>query len=234
MEKRFGVEIIKEHIELDIVDSTNKYALDAGKVGLLVTAGSQTSGRGTKGRTWFSPKDKNLYMTITVGKPDPRFPLVTGVAVRKAISCILNDAVVDIKWPNDIVISGRKVCGILCESKRDLTAIGIGINVNQVFWPEDIKDLTVSLAQISGREYDLNDVLKQVVSYLDQWFSLFYQKGFSPVRDSFLKYGFLHNYALRTQEGFRCTIVDLNMEGHLLINVAGKLETLVSGSLFID
>jgi BirA family biotin operon repressor/biotin-[acetyl-CoA-carboxylase] ligase len=234
MEKCFDVGIIKEHIELDIVDSTNKYALDAGKVGLLVTAGSQTSGRGTKGRTWFSPKDKNLYMTITVGSPDPRFPIVTGVAVREAISSILNDAVVDIKWPNDIVISGRKICGILCESKGNLTAIGLGINVNQMFWPDDIKDLAVSLAQISGREYDLEDVLKKVVACLDQWFSLFYQKGFSPVRDRFLKYGLLDDYELHTQQGHNCTIVDLNMEGHLLINVSGKLETLVSGTLFID
>ena len=231
MKKAFDYDLIQEHIHLDEVDSTNRYALDAGRVGLLVTAETQTKGKGTKGRTWFSPAGTNLYMTITVGKPEARFSLVTGVAVREALSGILPGRRINIKWPNDIIISGSKVCGILCESKGGLTAIGIGINVNQTSWPDELSDTAVSLAQISGRHYDPDQIMIQVISHFNQWFALFHRDGFSPIRQRFLEYGLLQDYKLYTAEGHSCTIVDLDMEGHLLVDVSGKLKTLVSGSL---
>jgi BirA family biotin operon repressor/biotin-[acetyl-CoA-carboxylase] ligase len=231
MEKAFDGDLIQEHVHLDEVDSTNRYALDAGRVGLLVSAKTQTGGKGTKGRTWFSPAGSNLYMTITVGRPDGRFPLVAGVAVHQALSSILPETRINIKWPNDIIISGSKVCGILCETKGALTAVGIGINVNQTSWPDELWDTAVSLAQISSRQYDLDQVMNQIIIDLKKWLVLFYREGFFPVRQRFLEYGLLHDYKLLTEEGLSCTIVGLDMEGHLLVNVSGKLKTLVSGSL---
>lgn len=229
--KPFDCELIQEHIRLDEVDSTNRYALDAGRVGLLVTAGTQSRGKGTKGRTWFSPAGTNLYMTITMGKPDGRFPLVVGVAVREALWGLLPGSMINIKWPNDILVSGSKVCGILCESKGALTAIGIGINVNQTSWPVELVDTAASLAQISGREYNVDQVMNEVIIHLDKWFARFHQDGFSPIRQRFLEFGLLQDFKLYTDQGLACTIVDVNMEGHLLVNVSGKLKTLVSGSL---
>lgn len=149
MDRIFGG-LVQEYRELDAVDSTNRYALDAGIVGLLVTARSQTRGRGTKGRTWFSPHDTNLYLTVTLGEPDQRFPIVTGVAVHDALSELCRGIEVEIKWPNDIMISGKKVCGILCESKGALTAIGIGINVRQTAWPDDLIETATSLSAATG------------------------------------------------------------------------------------
>ncbi|HHO77391.1 MAG TPA: biotin--[acetyl-CoA-carboxylase] ligase [Deltaproteobacteria bacterium] len=233
MNADFNSGFISEYIELDEVDSTNRVALDTGKAGLLVTARSQTLGRGTKGRTWFSPYGKNLYLTITVGKPDQRFPLVAGVALHEAISLFVPRSDVSIKWPNDIVVFGQKVCGILCEAKGSMTAVGIGINVNQTSWPDDLKDSAVSLAQVSARQYELNAVLKQAVSSIQHWFTLFYNEGFAPVRQRFLQFGLLNGYKLLTDEGLACTIVDLNMEGYLLINVSGRLKTLSGGTIHI-
>ena len=233
MDKAVYRDLIQEHVHLEEVDSTNRYALDAGRTGLLVTARTQTLGKGTKGRTWFSPAGTNLYMTLTVGTPDGRFPLVAGVAVHEALSVILPGKTIRIKWPNDIIVSGAKVCGILCESKGALTAIGIGINVNQRTWPDDLLDTAVSLAQITSMEYDLDLVMNQVISDLAKWFGIFHQDGFPPIRKRFLEYGLLQDYKLFTEEGLSCTIVDLNMEGHLLVNVSGKLRTLVSGSLTV-
>jgi len=233
MGKDFDSGFINEYIELDEVDSTNRFALDAGKAGLLVTARSQSLGRGTRGRTWFSPSGTNLYLTLTVGKPDQRFSLVAGVALRETVSFFLPGSDVSIKWPNDIVVSGQKVCGILCESKGSITAIGIGVNVNQSAWPDDLKDRAISFAQVSTKQYELTQVLKQAVFHIDQWFTLFCQKGFAPVRQRFIEFGLLDGYKLLTDEGHECTIVDLNMEGHLLINVSGRLKTLSSGSIQI-
>ena len=233
MDKANYRDLIQEHVHLEEVDSTNRYALDAGRTGLLVTARTQTRGKGTKGRTWFSPAGTNLYMTLTVGKPDGRFPLVAGVAVHEALSGILPGRTIRIKWPNDIIVSGAKVCGILCESKGALTAIGIGINVNQMSWPDDLLDTAVSLAQIGAMEYDLDLVMNEVISHLAKWFGIFHQDGFPPIRKRFLEYGLLKDYKLFTEEGLSCSIVDLNMEGHLLVNVSGKLRTLVSSSLTV-
>lgn len=226
-------DLIKEYIELDEVDSTNRYALDTGRVGVLVTARIQSGGRGTRGRTWFSPAGTNLYMTITTGKPDGRFPLVTGVAVRDALAGLLQSAAVDIKWPNDMIISGKKVCGILCESRGDLTAIGIGINVNQACWPDELQGTAVSLAQVRGSEVDTAQVMNHVVICMDRWFSRFHQEGFSPVRERFLQCGLLKDYELKTEDGLPCSVVDIDNEGHLLVNVSGKLRTLVTGSIVI-
>ncbi|HOO47483.1 MAG TPA: biotin--[acetyl-CoA-carboxylase] ligase [Deltaproteobacteria bacterium] len=225
--------LIKECIELDEVDSTNRFALDAGREGLLVTARSQSSGRGTKGRTWYSPCGTNLYMTVTMGQPDQRYPLVAGVAMHEAVTSFLPGNDVRIKWPNDILVSGQKVCGILCESRGSVTAVGIGMNVNQLVWPDDLKDGAISLAQVAKRQYELTHIIKQAVSCIDHWFGLFIRKGFNPVRLRFLQYGLLKEYKVLTDEGLQCSIVDLNMEGHLLINVSGRLKTLSTGSIHV-
>lgn len=229
----FDSRFINDYIELDEVDSTNRFALDTGREGLLVTARSQFSGKGTKGRTWFSPCGTNLYLTMTFGKPDPRFPLVAGVALRETVSFFLPDSDVCIKWPNDIIVSGQKVCGILCESRGTITAVGAGMNVNQLAWPDDLKDSAISFAQVSKKQYELIQVVKQAVFHIDHWFTLFFEKGFAPVRQRFLEYGLLNGHKILTDEGIECCIVDLNMEGHLLINVSGRLKTLSSGSIHI-
>ena len=74
--------IITEFIELNQVDSTNQYALDHGRPGLLVTARAQNAGRGRRGRPWFSPVGENVYMTLTLAPPEERYPIIAGVAVR--------------------------------------------------------------------------------------------------------------------------------------------------------
>ena len=131
--------IIEEIIELDSVDSTNRYALDAGRAGLLVRSLSQTSGRGRRGRAWSSPEGENLYMSITLAPPEERYPIIAGIAVREALASLLNVVEVAIKWPNDVIITGKKVSGILCETRGDITVVGIGVNVNRISWPEDLE-----------------------------------------------------------------------------------------------
>ncbi len=149
MEPLKSKKIITEFIELNQVDSTNQYALDKSRPGLLVTARAQNAGRGRRGRPWFSPAGENVYMTLTVAPPEERYPIIAGVAVRAAIAGLVPDEAVAVKWPNDIVISGRKVCGILCETRGPITAIGIGVNVNQQAWPKELEHRACSLKQYS-------------------------------------------------------------------------------------
>jgi len=153
--------------------------------------------------------------------------------MHEAVSSFLPGNDVCIKWPNDILVSRQKVCGILCESRGPVTAVGIGMNVNQLVWPDDLEGSATSLAQVAKKPYELTHIIKQAVYCLDHWFALFAQKGFGPVRLRFLEYGLLKGYKVLTDEGIQCSIVDLNMEGHLLINVSGRLKTLSTGSIHV-
>ena len=159
--------------------------------------------------------------------------IVTGAAVRECLSGVLQDVVhVEIKWPNDILAVGKKVCGILCETRK-ITAIGIGIKVNQVTWPPDLEGKVVSLAEILGGPLDPMDVIRRVVACFDRWYSLFLNEGFGPVRDYFLDHGLLKGHCLETEEGFPCTILGINEYGHLLIMVSGRVRELLSGTVVL-
>ena len=214
--------IIEEIIELESVDSTNRYALDAGRPGLLVRSLSQTFGRGRRGKTWFSPEGKNLYMSITLAPPEERYPIIAGIAVREALAGLLNVVEVAVKWPNDVIITGKKVSGILCETRGDITVVGIGVNVNRISWPEDLERRAISLRQASYRRFSLDEVAEAVVDHLGVWIERFRTHGFVPVREEFLRYGRLEGYDVFTEEGQFCTIVDIDMEGCLVIDVSGK------------
>ena len=166
--------IIREVLELDTVDSTNAYALDAGRVGLLVVASRQTNGRGRQGRTWFSPVAENIYMTLNVGSTDPRLTIVTGVAVHEAVSALLEGrGSPEIKWPNDLIIGNRKLCGILGEARGGMTAVGIGLNVNGEKWPPELQGRAVSLSGVLGSPLDRDQVLGDLVLALEKWFAIF-------------------------------------------------------------
>ena len=215
--------VITEFIELYQVDSTNQYALDKSRPGLLVTARAQNAGRGRRGRLWFSPVNENVYMTLTLAPPEERYPIIAGVAVRAAIAGLVPDQAVAIKWPNDIIISGKKVCGILCETRGPITAMGIGVNVNQQAWPKDLEHRACSLKQYSAHGFSINKVIEMVSEHLCTWIDVFRSQGFAPVRGEFLCHGLLEGYEVFNEKGQRCTIVDLTMDGHLIIK-EGEIE----------
>lgn len=226
-----GLKLVKEHIELDAVDSTNRYALDAARPGLLITAREQIAGRGRQGRTWFSPPGENIYMTLTLQNPDPRFCLVTGVAVRAVLTGLLGGVEARIKWPNDILILGRKVCGILCEARGGIAALGIGVNVNQTEWPDELKHSATSLKIITGRKLALDEVLQALLHGLDYWFALYQSQGFPPVRAAFLEHGLYQGSQVLLQDGTPGVILGLSQEGYLEVEVDGQRRSIVSGDV---
>jgi BirA family biotin operon repressor/biotin-[acetyl-CoA-carboxylase] ligase len=166
-------------------------------------------------------------MTVTLAPPEQRYPIITGVAVRSALAGLVEGHGVAIKWPNDIVISGKKVCGILCEMRAGITAVGLGINVNQDSWPKELEARSISLEQVSHCGFALDDVARTVTDQLCEWIHVFRSKGFGPVRDEFLCHGMLEGYEIFDERGDRCTIVDLTAEGHLVIDTRGIRKTLI-------
>ncbi len=150
--------IAKDINYYDSIDSTNNKAKsladEGAKHGTLVVADVQTSGRGRRGRSWESPSGTGIWMSLIL-KPDMEISnasmltLVMAIAVARACndSFALNS---QIKWPNDIVINGKKICGILTEMSAEMNrinhiVIGVGINANTIDFPEDLQDKATSI-----------------------------------------------------------------------------------------
>lgn len=162
----------------DELDSTNirisELAKDGAKHGTVVVADKQTAGKGRRGRTWESPAGTNLYFSILL-RPEievEKAPMLT-LIMAYSVAKVLQEEwklEVSIKWPNDLVISGKKICGILTEMVLDESQIGhvvvgTGINVNVTKFPEELSDKATSLYLESKVIFDrkklLNEVLKE-------------------------------------------------------------------------
>lgn len=175
-------------IELfDHLPSTNREAVQLAQAevehGTVIVADSQTAGRGRLSRNWFSPARTNLYCSIilrTVRPPERLtewlswLPLVSALAAAEAIEQV-SSIHVSVKWPNDLLISGRKVGGILCESGTGTTSgpfqiIGIGVNVNidRHDWPAELRDSATSIWQEWNIVVDRNRLLAQLLLELEQ------------------------------------------------------------------
>ena len=168
------------------LDSTNteiaRLAAEGAAHGTVVVAEAQSAGKGRRGRGWESPAGENIYMSILL-RPDcvpdraPMLTLVMAYSVAKILK-ELGFLDVQIKWPNDLVLSGKKICGILTEmqlkdSEIDYVVVGVGINVNTSKFPEELKDTATSLYLESGRILDREMIVESVATYFQQTYVQF-------------------------------------------------------------
>lgn len=196
--KLLGTEILS----FDVVDSTNAVAKEkaiAGcREGTIIIADKQTGGRGRMGRDWVSPSGKGVWMSIVL-RPSivpTKAPLITSmaaVAVMKAIQRV-TDLNVSIKWPNDILIDGKKVCGILTEMQGDMdiihyVVVGIGINVNleETDFPKELRDKATSLKMELGVNVRRVDIIQVLLKELEDIYLDYINKGNSNAIITFVK-----------------------------------------------
>ncbi|MCI5648124.1 MAG: biotin--[acetyl-CoA-carboxylase] ligase [Fusicatenibacter sp.] len=167
------------------VDSTNEWAKKLGKEGAvhgtLAVAEFQSAGKGRLGRRWTAPPGSSIMMTILV-RPDfepqyaPMLTIVMGLSVAQAAQEMGVDT--SIKWPNDVVVSRKKICGILTEmsmeeNKIRYVVIGVGINVNLEELPEELADKGTSLYLETGKKYDRNMMLASVMEHFEKNYERF-------------------------------------------------------------
>lgn len=178
----------KEAVYFKTIDSTNDQAkrmAEQGAVhGTLVIADEQTGGKGRRGRSWSTLPDEAVAMTIIV-RPDmstekaSMLTLVMGMAVASACQELLS-VPVRIKWPNDVVVNGKKVCGILTEMSAELHAlhylvIGAGINVNITNFPEEIQHVATSLYLETGQKIRRAALVQLCMKYFEEYYEIFWQ-----------------------------------------------------------
>ncbi|HIQ97372.1 MAG TPA: biotin--[acetyl-CoA-carboxylase] ligase [Candidatus Limivivens merdigallinarum] len=176
----------REICYLKTVDSTNRYAKkkaeEGAPHGALVVAEEQTQGKGRMGRNWSDPAGQNIAMTLILRpaiqpQSASMVTLVAGLSVARALKtlCGLD---VKIKWPNDVVAGGRKLCGILSEMSAEMSGIhylviGIGINVNTEHFPEELRDKATSLYLETGEKMQRARIIAACMEYFEEDFSLF-------------------------------------------------------------
>lgn len=158
----------RELIYLDTVDSTNSRALESGPDGLVIVAGEQSAGRGRHGHTWDSAPGLGLWFSVALeGGADDAVVFAAALAIREALE---PGCRAQVKWPNDLLIGGKKVCGILVERRGARTALGIGINVHhrKEDFPEPLRETATSLDSATGTRWNRWELLRRVLEALDR------------------------------------------------------------------
>lgn len=246
---QLNTKIIGKRIySFNIADSTNTIAYQLAEKGLpegsVVTAEGQRKGKGRLGRSWISPKSKGIYISFIL-KPDimpnqaSQITLIAAVATTKAIRHVTGLSTL-IKWPNDILINGKKVCGILTEMNAELDKVnfiilGIGINVN-------VKKRTLPVSATSLKEELNKDVsrislAKELLQELDRQYDIFRTKGFVSIIDECKDLSatlgkrvkiICHNRKIEGQA------MDIDSDGALMVRQDnGFIEKVISGDVVV-
>ena len=240
-----------EILYFDSIDSTNTKAQELAEKGYpsgtLVVADKQIAGKGRRGRNWESPSGCGIFMTLML-KPDinpnnaSMLTLVSALAVAKALADITGkDA--KIKWPNDIVIDGRKVCGILTEMSAQFDyinniVIGIGINVNNSSFPEEISATASSLRLLSGgKKYRRAEIIEKIMEYFEKYYSIFLEtEDFSALvneYDAMLVNMKRQVKVLDPKEPFEGTAMGITKTGELIVDTWESRKLVSSGEVSV-
>jgi len=230
----------------DSLDSTNKEVLRQATLGaqegLVVVANAQTDGKGRLGRSW-QTLDESLAMSLLLRpKIDvadiPKISLIAAVALHEALS--LFSPHVGIKWPNDLLIKGKKIAGILTEMNAGkhgvAVVIGMGININPPLngWSSDMRTPPTSLNQHCQQKVDRDAVLQAVLESLDIWYSRFIEHGFAPILDAWQKAHLANGKNVSVHDGIHYIqgiALGLAEDGRLRLLVNGKEQRIIAGDV---
>lgn len=225
-------------IQLNSVDSTNNYIAKLVKEaelteGAVVMSACQTSGKGQQGNGWHSELGKNLLFSLLL---KPYFLDVKNHFYLNMIVCLalkntlenFNLKDVKIKWPNDILVKNRKVCGVLIENivkqnKLSQSIVGVGLNVNEEIVVNPMLKAT-SMKDVIGEDFDLKVILIDFKIELAKWYVVLQQKKFENIKTNYLRSLFYFNefkdFFIKSIEGFTCEnlkIIDVDENGFLLL-----------------
>ncbi|HID36309.1 MAG TPA: biotin--[acetyl-CoA-carboxylase] ligase [Ghiorsea sp.] len=230
------------------LDSTNKEVLrqaaQGAKEGLTIVAEQQSNGKGRLGRTW-ETVDHALAMSVLLRPPIDiaqvsQLSLVSAVAAHEALA--LFAAQTRIKWPNDLLIDGKKVCGILTEMQQDkhglAVVIGLGINVSdpKSGWAKDMRTPPTSLNTYCVQNIHKDDVLQAILESLNTWYNRFIQNGFTPIRNAWEKAHIANGQTVSVHDGnsyIQGIALGLAEDGALCLLVNGEEQRIIAGDVSI-
>jgi BirA family biotin operon repressor/biotin-[acetyl-CoA-carboxylase] ligase len=230
------------------VTSTNDLAKELGAQGApegtLVVAEGQTGGRGRLGRQWDSPPGWGLYVSLLLRPPlppleMPRITLTTAVAVARALKRTTGMAP-GIKWPNDLLLAGKKVGGILTEMETETDQIrylvvGLGLNVNNPDFPEELRDTATSVAREAGRTFPRLAILQAWLEEFEPLYGRFLSREFADILAEWKRYAVTLGQAVTVRQGpveIKGRALEVGPDGSLLLQTAaGEIVRVTSGEL---
>jgi BirA family biotin operon repressor/biotin-[acetyl-CoA-carboxylase] ligase len=237
-------------IALGTTDSTNEEArrrIQAGALsGTWILSAAQTRGRGRRGRTWVS-EPGNLYASLIL-RPHvalaeaAQLSFISALAVHDAIAGLLPKSVlVQCKWPNDILLSGRKVAGILLESiamQNQVDWVIIGIGVNLAHFPENTEFPATSLAANGLATGDIGPLFEAIASQMAVWIAVWRDQGFVAIRDAWKARaaGLGHSILVRLEDQTLSGVFqDLSTRGELMLALErGEVKAIAAGDVFFS
>jgi len=209
--------------------------------GAVVVAESQRSGRGRQGRSWHSPAGENLYFSCVLrpSLPPHKVPPITlcaGLAVCEVVNSLGVRA--SIKWPNDVLVDGAKIAGVLTEMSTrsqslDSVVVGIGLNVNATEFPSVLH--ATSLRMATGQPHALPSVLGSLLFRLDEWYEKYLEEGTATLLETFESHSMLAGREIRARIGGALVsgrVVALGDDGSLQIeDTRGVRHSVIAGEV---
>lgn len=238
-------------IYYDETDSTNTRAKEAGEAGAtagtLFVADKQNAGKGRRGRQWSSPSGENVYMTLLLRpKIHPskaaEMTLLMALAVADGIRKVTGEEI-GIKWPNDVIMSGKKVCGILTEMSTEIeyinhVVIGVGINVNQETFPEEIQSVATSLKNETGRTIPRAELTAAIMDSFERIFGKFLEtENLAGVKEEYEEMLLNMNQrvrVLRPDSEYKAVALGITDTGELIVRTDdGKIVEVYAGEVSV-
>ncbi|MGN0805731.1 MAG: biotin--[acetyl-CoA-carboxylase] ligase [Candidatus Coproplasma sp.] len=219
-------------IELEEIDSTNEFCkrfLNEGD--MIVSAKRQTGGRGTKGRSFVSD-DGGVYLSVMKRYADFDFSNTFSIMINACVAVCntlkafnLNP---EIKWANDVLVGGKKICGTLIENRLGadnvcISIVGIGLNVNNIL-PDELRDIATTMRECRGRKLNVKAVRTQLIKNLQKQYSVEEYKSFV---DWFGQEVYLDTNGQRLS----ATALDVDGCGNLICNIDGEIKKISSAEM---
>ena len=212
---------------------------------LVVIADRQTKGKGRLGRAWHSEPETGIYLSTFI-RPNitpeklPILTLMVGLATVIAVNEFIPQPAL-LKWPNDLLLKGKKIAGILCEyhsRKNPAVIIGIGINVNQIQFPSGLKDIATSLKLEFGKDINRTALIKSLITQLDVQYNEFQNNKVQALIDNWTRNSDLFGKTISLNKGNQIIngkAIRLDNRGRLVIaNDSGKEVAFDSGEVGIE
>ena len=237
-------------VHYEEIDSTNtetrRLSLKGVEQGLVVMAEKQIAGKGRRGRTWESPAGENLYFSILL-RPElspQKAPMLTLIMAYSVAKVLLDEGLpVQIKWPNDLVLSKKKVCGILTEmhlqgSRVEDVVIGVGINVNTTKFPKEIQDKATSIYMETGNKLTRDLLLQKVLAEFQEQYEEFLNvQDLSLLKESYNQILINRNQEVMVLEPggmYKAEALGINETGELVVKKAdGDIESVFAGEVSV-
>lgn len=245
----------KNIIIFDEIDSTNKFLKENSKEideGTVVLAKRQTNGYGRRGNSW-AGTEGGVFLSILL-KPDKvindsaRISLVTALSIKKTL--IETELPIEIKWPNDLLINGKKICGILTEivnldEGEDVLVLGIGLNVNNTHFPLEISKIATSLKiekekkeNFENINFDTAKIIASICKNIEIAYYTYLSDGFSffleEYRKNCINIGKKVKILCADKNFEQGTVLDINKDGSILFeDEFGKIKNIFSGEISI-